>query len=375
MRSVPWLAALALLAPAAAHAEKFTIDEDTFLNIGLLFQPQITVAENGTPSGDVSTDAFIRRARLILTGQVDPRIAFVFITDQANWGRNGDYSAQFIVQDAVAIYKVAPEFAIDAGFMLLPFIRNSITSASSLNTIDYRIPVIRFLPSGRAFRDMGVGAHGLLANDKIYYRVGVFNGVAGRAAAGMTPEVNRKDRPRVTGTVRYNIFGKDDAYAFPGIYFAKEPVVSVGLAADYQEDALGTGTDGRRYLAYAADAFADYPLDPDNEIVASASVIRYDGYPGVSARDSALAWYFEGGYRWKQIEPTFSVEYFNSTGPLAAGSSSSRLITYRAGFNYWISKHAYNVKAELAIPQPQQVDGEPDVPNDLVGTLQVQTVF
>ncbi len=359
------LLALAVAFAGRAHAEKITIDADTFVNLGVLIQPQITATEGGSPSGDVATDFFLRRGRLILSGQIDPRISFVFITDQANWGKGGDYGAPFLIQDALASYKVAPELTLSAGFLLLPFLRHNYTSAGSLNGIDFHAAVIKF-PAGRAFRDMGVEARGLVADDKVYYRVGVFNGVAGKAATMTTPDVNRHDAPRMVGTLRYNLLGKEDGYAFPGIYFAKAPIVNVGVGIDWQPSIIGA--DHRRYLAYTIDGFADYPFTPDHELVVHGALIGYRHYQSGSARDNALAWYLEAGFRVHQVEPVASVEYFNGTAP------GTRLTTFRIGLNVWLAEHKYNLKTELAVPRQEGIAGA-SVDNQLTGTLQVQSQF
>lgn len=364
------LGVLTILISTRAHAEKIQLGDDKFLNVSLLIQPQFVAAEGAAPNGDVGTDLFLRRGRLILSGQYDPRISFVFITDQPNWGRNGDFSSAFIIQDALASFKVAPELTISAGFLLLPFLRNNIVSAGALNTVDFRIPVIRF-PAGRAFRDAGVEVHGLLADERIYYRAGIFNGVAGRPATMTTPELNARDAPRFTGMVRYNIMGKDDAYAFPGIYFATSPVINVGIGADLQSHAIAPGpTPGStRYLGLALDAFVEYPFDADNELIAEGAIIRYDQYAAAAGPDNAIAFYVQAGYRFGMVEPVASVEYFNGDLP---GSGAT---TYRVGLNYWLAKHTYNVKAELAIPRNEQVAGAPAVQNNLAGTVQAQLVF
>jgi hypothetical protein len=348
-----------------ARAEKFTIDDDTWYTLGILVQPQLTLTEEGSPDGGVASDFFLRRGRLVATGQLDPHIGFIFITDQANYGKNGDYGTQFFIQDAIASYKVGPFLTVSAGFMLLPFMRNDFQSAGALNTIDFRAGVIKFLPTGKAFRDMGVEVRGLLVQDRVYYRAGVFSGIQGKPATMTTPEVNEADAPRLTGNVRYNILGKEEAYAFSGIYFAKEPIVNVGFGVDYQHGALAD----ERYLAMNVDAFADYPINEDMEVVAQGAIIKYDGYPVGTGRDEGFAFYGEAGFRYQVIEPVVAFEYFNGHRP------GTKVMTTRLGVNYWISKHAYNLKAELAIPDNEDVDGAAPSPDPLVGTLQAQVVF
>jgi hypothetical protein len=361
---------LPLVFAGQAHAEKITIDEDTNLSLGVLIQPQFTVTENASPSGDLGTDFFIRRARFVFTGQYDENISFIFITDQANWGRNGNFTVpQLIVQDAAAVYKVGDPLTISAGFILLPFTRHAVQSAGALNLIDYRVANIKYPPTGAAFRDMGVEVRGLLAQDRIFYRAGVFSGIAGTAVDGV--EVNPSDAPRLTGMLRFNILGKENAYAPPGIGFVTDPVVSVGAGVDWQSEAFGDDSDSR-YLGLAGDVYVDYPLPGDQEFLAQATVIRYDSYLAGTAPDTApdqgTSFFVEAGYRIQKIMPVAAVEYFK--GDIAG----TEILNLRFGLNYFIAKNNFNVKAEVLVPNNEEVDGV-TAPENIVGTLQTQVVF
>jgi hypothetical protein len=365
--------ALAVLAPGAARAEKFVIDDDTSLNVGLLIQPQVTFTEHATPNNAWNSDFYLRRGRLVLSGQVDTHVGFVFITDMPGYGKGGDYTQPFVIQDALASYKFGPQLTIDAGFMLLPFVRNNYVSAGGLNTVDFHTLTIKF-PTGRAFRDMGVEARGLLLDDKIYYRAGIFQGVASKKGDPMTGaiEINDADAPRLTGNVRYNVAGKEDAYAFPGIYFAKEPVINVGVGVDWQHESYG---DASQHLGLSADVFLEYPIDADNELIAAAAFMHYEDAPIVvggvigPGHEPANAFYVEAGYRLQMIEPVVSLES-------ADGDSTLRQTVVKAGLNWWITQHRYNLKAEIALPLNE--DSEPPaqpVANNKVITLQTQLVF
>jgi hypothetical protein len=362
-------AASAIAVPA--HAEKITVDEDTFFTIGVLAQPQLQITENAAPGGDFASDIFLRRGRLVLTGWFDAHIGFVFVTDQANYGKGGDYTTQFFIQDALAIYKFGPELSISAGMQLLPFVRNDYQSAGGLNAIDFRAGTIKFpAAAGKNFRDMGIVVSGLLAAEKVYYRAGVFSGVQGKKASDTVPEaVNEDDAPRLTANVRYNLLGKEEGYAFSGIYFAKDPIVNVGVGVDWQDGALGS-TGKKQYLALSVDAFADYPLSEEMEILFQAGFMHYGHYATASgARDDANAVYAEAGVRYQLVEPLVAVDYFNGDLP------GTQVTTIRVGLNWWISKHNFNVKTELAIPSTESVEGQPEPADPLVGTVQTQIVF
>ena len=81
------------------------------------------------------------------------------------------------------------------------------------------------------------------------------------------------------------------------------------------------------------------------------------------------AFYVEGGYRFMKVEPVAAVEYFKGD------SQGSKIITYRAGLNFWITKHNYNLKAEVAIPDQEELADGTEPPNNIVGTLQAQVVL
>jgi hypothetical protein len=108
------------------------------------------------------------------------------------------------------------------------------------------------------------------------------------------------------------------------------------------------------------------PLNPDMEVLAQGAVLKYDA---AGNGDEAFAWYIEGGFRWKMIEPVLAYEYFNGH------ARGSKLQTLRVGLNYWVSKHAFNVKAELAIPNGEEVPGATPPNENLVGTVQTQVSF
>jgi len=362
---------LAVLAPGAARAEKLVIDDDTFLNIGALLQPQVVFGENQTPNGGWNSDFLLRRGRIVLSGQVDSHIGFVLITDMPNWGKGGAYDQQFLIQDGLASYKFGPELTIDAGFMLLPFVRNNYVSAGALNTVDFHTLTIKF-PISKAFRDMGVEARGLLLEDKIYYRAGIFNGIASKPAVAdpATPAINDADAPRLTGNVRYNIAGKEDAYAFPGIYFTKEPIINIGIGVDWQHEAYGPDS---QHLGLNADLFVDYPLDASNELIASAAFLHYEdaliGAVAGTAHEAANGFYVEAGFRLDTIEPVVSLESYD-------GDTTLRQSQVKAGLNWWVTQHRYNVKAEITIPFNEDPPAPaPAAVNNKVVTLQTQMVF
>jgi hypothetical protein len=293
---------------------------------------------------------------------------------------------------------VSKEFMLDAGLMLLPSLNhNGLTSgakyASVNNFIQYFSP-----NSQRGTRDVGVAIRGLLLDDRLYYRLGVFNGVQSRASIPATATVaqsagiNPGDAPRFAGQFRFNIAGKEDGYAFCQVCFAKNPIVSIGVGADYQTNAIrGTVVNGpvppatnavstgmTSYTNGFVDVFADIPFSDDLEL--SLDVAANKIWAGTNTPQSGTAIQGLVTMRFGIIGPYFQLEWFNSEAPyVGKGNTAGDVTTYRGGLSVYVYQHIYKISAEIAFQNKEQagntVDGQLVPPNHWVGTLQFQAGF
>ena len=185
------------------------------VNVGALLQPwfQMTApggdgkgsAGIGAPDGkSPSFDFFMRRARILVYGNITKDLAYFIETDQPNLGKGGDWNQPMFVQDAFFSYTFMPELKVDVGMMLVPLSHHTIEGAIGLNALDYHADTIRF-PAGKIFRDTGIQLRGLAANNLLHYRLGVFEGV--RAPSPTVPEakpLNKSGLPRFAGQLRVN---------------------------------------------------------------------------------------------------------------------------------------------------------------------------
>jgi hypothetical protein len=364
------LAAMAaLVTPAPAHAVKIPLGEGpATLNVGVLAQPWTQLSADGAPSGGPGTDFFLRRIRLIVSGNVTERISFFVDTDQPNLGRDGDWNPAFFIQDAFISVKLTegPLF-IDAGMMLAPFTHHSMQGAVSLHTVDFHGALVRFPPNpGKLWRDAGVQVRGFAG--PLHFRAGIFNGIEGSRTLDtppFTPETNPNDIPRVAAHVRYNLLGTEENYFLSGIYFEDQPKLSVGVGADYQpRSVLAAGT-LRDDFNVGADLFLEYPLGDDQGLVFQTNVFRY--FQGRENLNSGFGFFGELGYRIGLLEPVFSAEYFS------ADAADNDFLAFRPGLNVWMMKHTVNLKAEVAIVR-QQVPAA-DTTTRVVGTAQLQLLY
>ena len=411
----PFLWALSLLVAGTASAAKLSFSEKGFVDVGALVQAQYRIEQDAAGSGkDPSHDFLLRRARIILSGQFNDNIGFLLATDVsyatgpgtspnvpaagaggASPTATGVYNAIYLL-DAIATYKVSKELVIDAGLMLLPYSHNVITSTARQATLS-AFPTLFASNSQRANRDVGFLIRGLLLEDRIYYRMGVFNGVQTRAtipavvgppAVAAQPGTNGGDAPKFAGMLRFNIAGKEDGYTFCQVCFASSPIVNVGVSAEYQANArrnsaptaagvspstgLGAQTSGN------ADFFADIPFNPDLEL--SFEVLATRVWAGDGAPQSGFGVFGVLSLRFRVIGPYVQIEWFNSDAAyVGRGNTTGDLTTYRGGLSWYVHQNVYKITAEIAFQNKERagetVDGTAIPTNHWVGTLQFQAAF
>jgi hypothetical protein len=339
--------------------------EDSSLNVGLLLQPQAQFTRDAAPTGDVGTDFFLRRVRLLVFGNVTPKLSFFIEIDQPNFGKDGNWdTAAFFVQDAFLSYAFAEKLWVDAGMILAPLSHHALQGAVALNTVDYHSTLIRYpRGEGKIWRDAGLQLRGF--SGPLHFRLGLFNGIEGSPSKDGAPAINPDDLPRVVGHVRWNFLGTEPGFFFQGRYFSETPLLSVGLGADYQPSAILSTDKARANLATTLDVFLEKPLSADQSLVFQAGLFRYD-QGGVRNPASGLGTFFEAGYRLGLLEPVLSAEYFNSRVP------EQDLVALRPGLNLWFQRHTFNLKTELAFSRQGDLS---TARTSVSGTAQLQLFY
>ena len=247
---------LCLLAAGTANAAKISFSDKGWIDVGGFIQAQYRMEQDAAADGhDLSNDFLLRRARILSVRSVQRQHRIHHQTPTSPTGRPSSaarrvaanataWNNTFYLLDALATYKFGKELMLDAGLMLLPFSHNSMTSGSKYATVN-NFPSYFAANSQRGTRDVGIEIRGLLLDDRIYYRLGVFNGVQtsppGTLAAAI---INPGDAPRFAGMLRFNIAGKEDGYAFCQVCFATTPIISIGVSI---------GLPGQRHPAGGAD--------------------------------------------------------------------------------------------------------------------------
>ncbi len=387
-------------------------DDKNFLNIGLLLQGHAGLTQDAAYDKESwDTDLFLRRTRILFSGQLSDKVNFFVETDATKLGKEGDFSANMFIQDAWVEFNLHPALQIDVGMLILPFSHQGMQGATTLHALDYHLGLMKYpARSQLVWRDFGVMARGLFLNNKLEYRFGIFNGVRAFAAktSGTTTTAgdprNPHDAPRMAGRLAFNLFDSEGGAGLAGFFYkginlkptdagliTNKKIVSIGVSADWQPELNGkltvsnatdrtqdTYTDKSDYYAIAADVFVDYPIRPDGLMAATGQVDFYYYNHGERAgsyyADAKSAGEYTGygiasevGVRYDKWEPVLSVDWFDATE--STGDAGDTLAIY-GGVNWWYMGHAANVKLQFG---GSKKDGAEDF--TLAALAQVQLLF
>jgi hypothetical protein len=365
----------ALVAPSAANAVKVPLPfEGASLNLSLQIQTQFLANEAGTPDGlNPSYDVFVRRTRLLVNGDINQNVSYLFQIDNANFGKFGNFNGRAIVQDAWIGW--APTgisggtvVYIDGGLLLIPISRHLLESTTNFITADVQGDAFRFPNSPfPAFRDVGIQVRGWALNKKIGFRGGVYEGyapvtqAAGACSTGGAGCITPKRNPAVGGFVNFDIIGSEEGGWLYGAYkWGTVPILSVGVAGNYQSlalrNAFGSLTDQK---LLAPDLYLNVPMPSDSELAAQTTV--YLNGNGTGSANTGTGVSAAVGYRFRFVAPYVAYDYFQSTA-CDAGSLTPAQLTicnntvdtadsrnFKAGLNFFFNKNLNHVNVEYGI--------------------------
>jgi len=367
-----WALVLPLMVGAGARAGKVELPkipglEDASLNINVQLQAWLQTVENGSPQKGWNTQAFMRRIRLITSGDITKQLHFFVQLDSPNFGRptatdptgltggTGVTNGRILLQDAQLIYEPVPGIFIEMGLLLLPLSHNQVQSTTSFVTLDLHANTIRFpgatagvsgtAPVNNAttgLREPGIQVRGWILEKKLGFRLGVFNGVRGTSGAydpntaTSIQGVNPAGDPQIGGYLHYNFLDSEErGWLYQGVYFNNKPILSVGVGGGFQEKAIrgiNPTLGPQDWRAFAADIYMALPLFPDHELIAQVAYYNYDF--GTGNPNNGNGGFAEVGYRFEQFQPFVSYEAF--WGSETNKSADARI--WWVGVNWWFRR-------------------------------------
>jgi hypothetical protein len=327
------------------------------------------LTENGTPDGTGwATDVFARRTRIQVNGDISKNFSYAFQVDNANFGKFGNYTSRLIVQDAWVSWAPTGNTGGDVlflygGLIFVPFSLEVITAIAAKFSAEGHPDLYRgFTPAFfTASRSTGVQIRGWALNKKIGFRGGIYEG----QRPFSNTRVNPLSNPLFAGLINIDILGSQEgAFLYQGIYFSKEPLLSISLSGAYQSRALlvPKGVTDQKMLTSMV--FLEYPFSENLEVLAQAAGYRYGN--GSGSKDTGLGWGADLGVRYKWLKPYVSIEQFTSDdcpgdligaaattcqGPTGAHSADMR--NFRAGLDFYINKSQNHVVLEFSVNHGQ----------------------
>jgi hypothetical protein len=332
------LAVVLLFVPGILPAQAaIKVNDDVSIRFGTLLQGWADWTQDPVSEG-YAQNLYLRRARLLVGGQIARNVTFFIETDNPNLGRAPKaLGSGFILQDALAEVKFSDPLTLSAGLMFVPFCRNCIQSAATLLSLDYSSFAFLATPATQSSvgRDIGFQAKGYFNGNRIEYRVGAFQGF--RAAGSRNPL-------RGVGRLQINLLDAETPGIFyAGTYLGTKRVLAIGGGFDTQAGP------GDNYKAWTVDAFLDYPLTDSVSVTAQVDYFAYDGgqtFPTVVEQTAIFA---EAGLYFKPLRLMPFLRYETQNLDPAASVDNVR---YQAGFTYYRFGHNANVKVAYSRLDP-----------------------
>lgn len=231
------LVAAAVSVPSVAFAgETWTFGNNSTLKVGA----GIRMSTRGV---DGETDSNLETTRLYVDGQITKTIGFTFNPDL---GFNAEGNIDRLrTYDAIVRLEFAEYFNIWAGRLALPYDRSNLAGHYYLGTWDFTLA--NNLPFYVAGRDQGATIWGDVADGRLKYHVGAYQGCNGDASCATGSNAN--DNLLYVGRIGYAFWDKEPGYYVAGDYLGTKQILSVGLAMTYQADATGTAANPGDYRA------------------------------------------------------------------------------------------------------------------------------
>jgi hypothetical protein len=335
---------LATALPASAQA-LIKVNDTVNFRLGILLQAQADWQETANAANDGSAgfqqNMLIRRARFILGGQVAKDIFFYVDTENANLGKStqavGSTSGGkapgtgFNLLDAVGEWRIAKEFNIQFGEILVPANRWILTSSGATFMLDQSAYNNLYTTGTQSNtgRDTGFMYRGYFFCDRLEYRSAVLSGYR---APGV------KNSPRFTQWAQWNFFDTEvyNMPSYSGVNYGNKKILALGGGYDTQGD----------YKSLSANLFMDFPIDLGS--FESTIVYQYlNGGTLIPTLPEENTFSIEGGLFLKNAKIAPIVRYEQKTFTAAANTAKNES-RYAVGLNFYPypkTGNAFNIKA------------------------------
>jgi hypothetical protein len=308
-----------------ACAQIVVRNEDVTFKFGVQGQIWADWTQDSSGSQGYQQNFFLRRARIIVGGDVGKDVSFFFETDDPKLGITPkNLATGFIIQDAMMEWRPGKQFQLSGGLFIVPFTRNGLQSTLSYLTLELSpiSAVNNSATQSSALRDVGFQLKGFFARDRLHYRIGAFDGQR---------DANGHNSLRTTGYLQYDFFDRERGYLFSGTGLGKMKILAVDAGFDRQGS----------YRGYSANIAAAIPIRKGDEVAGQFQYIRYDGRDKFTSIPLQNDFLVEAGYYDHKVKIQPFVKY-EAQAFAAAANACKDISRFGLGANYYI--HGQNLK-------------------------------
>jgi hypothetical protein len=340
--------------PTSAQIVVKASDDVTF-KFGIQGQLWADWTQDSSGAQNYQQNFYLRRARIIMGGDIGKDIDFFIETDDPKLGITPkNLATGFVLQDAMLRWKPTNEFQVSGGLLFVPFSRNALQSTLSYITLDINpLSVVNNAATqSSALRDVGFQFNGFFAKDRLLYRVGAFSGER---------DANAHNSLRTAGYVQYDFLDTEKTYLFTGTALGKKKILAVDAGFDTQSS----------YHGYSANIAAAIPVNQGDEVATQFQYYHYNGQTKFTAIPNQNDYFLEGAYYVHQAKIQPFVRY-ESQSFVDAVNATKDINRFGLGANYYIKGQNLKWTAQYLRAMPQ--NGSPLKPTNEF-TVQLQIMY
>jgi phosphate-selective porin OprO/OprP len=327
---------------------RFTLGSNFYMEVSNRVQvrythelPDDSVTLGGTAAAGDSRGSFrIRRSKFKLEGWFyKPQLTYEV---QLNWPAVTGSNPGAFLEDANIDWDVSKKgtFRVRMGQNKVPFGHQELTSSGSQLFVD-RAEVSNQYARGR---DLGAGVWGVLFNNKLEYRLGIFNG------NGLTRTTNDNDNFQYNARVMWQLSGnqnlKQRAWVSGAFYsegdFESTDKPLVAVAANVEKNDFHRTTTGNdlKDTIYGFDGTFKY-----KGVFATAEYYIRERTPETGSKFNSDGWFAQLAYNIGKKRDWAIAGRYGSFDPTDAASGNDRK-EWRIGLSYFYNRHNLKVQAD-----------------------------
>lgn len=325
-----------------------------------------------------STDIFLRRNRITLSGQKNDQIGFYAQLEAGNDSKGANDERSVYYRDAYITLDYSDAARFIVGRFKNTFSRENLEACLEPLTLDRGDA--SYTPFGGT-RDTGAVVWGNLADAAFQYRV--------MFADGREGDVVPAKNPRLTTRVHWSPLDPEYDYGYRGTYLGTRKVFTIGAAYDYQSSAaysdftLKSGVED--YKAWTVDGFLEYPHKSGTYTLSAAyfnyslgNAINQDPDPRLPASTELEGFYAKAGYLLPEPVGPGRLQFFArhdaSEYQLPGGILDRRI--NGLGANYYLDGQSLKLTLEYqGIDYANPVSGNPALEDNHQATLGFQFIL